>query len=105
MSEELYCGDCHHMFFVDDDTLEMDCYHGNAMPENGAPEIICSDPHNCPFFEERSKEDKIMDYILYEIANCKDDLPKFENSDAHYWKLIGAIEHLTKLKKRITKVV
>lgn len=101
MTEELYCGDCQHMFFVDEDTLEMDCWNHAALPENGAPEIICSDPHNCPFFEERSKEDKIKDKILYEIANCKDLLSDFENSNAHYWKLVGAIEHLTKLKKVI----
>ena len=50
----VYCTDCYFMFWIDDETKEeMDCCNGNAMPENGAPEIIDSEEHNCPYFEPK----------------------------------------------------
>ena len=54
MDEEYYCTDCYFMFYHDEEKCEgMDCSHGNATPEAGAPEVICSEGHNCPFFEWR----------------------------------------------------
>ena len=53
-----YCTDCYFMFWIDEETKEeMDCCNGNAMPENGAPEIICSEPHNCPYFKSKELEE------------------------------------------------
>lgn len=49
------CVDCEYMFFVDEELGEMDCSHGNATVENGAPEMIVSDFHDCPFFEEKNE--------------------------------------------------
>ena len=53
-----YCTDCYFMFYHDEENFEdMDCSHGNAIPENGSPEIINGcDPNNCPFFEWRDGE-------------------------------------------------
>lgn len=51
MSEEYYCTDCYFMFYHDEENYEdMDCSHGNATPEAGAPREISSEGHNCPFF-------------------------------------------------------
>lgn len=51
----VYCTDCYYMFYHDEERFEdMDCSNGNAMPWNGAPEIVNgSEPHNCPFFEPK----------------------------------------------------
>ena len=52
---EKYCGDCYFMYWIDEETKdEMDCANGNAIPEiDGVPELIVSEPHNCPFYKER----------------------------------------------------
>ena len=48
------CTDCWFMFYHNEINYEdMDCSHGNAMPENGAPEIIDSEEHDCPYFEPK----------------------------------------------------
>ena len=67
--EELYCGDCEHMVWHDPTTLEeMDCVNYAASPENGAPELIVSEPHNCPFFEKR-KPVLVSKYLLEKIID------------------------------------
>ena len=48
------CTNCWFMFYHDEINYGgMDCNHGNAMPENGAPEIIDDEEHNCPYFEPK----------------------------------------------------
>lgn len=48
------CTDCWFMFYHDEINYEdMDCSHGNAVPENGAPEIIDCEEHDCPYFEPK----------------------------------------------------
>lgn len=39
------------MSFVGDD--EMCCENRNATVENRAPEMVCSESHNCPFFKKK----------------------------------------------------
>lgn len=70
MTEEVYCTDCAHMYWIDPDTMEeMDCWNHAALPENGAPEIISSEPHNCPYYEPRG--DVIISKRLLEIIKYK----------------------------------
>ena len=46
------CHNCYFLVYLDDDFQDMECVHGNAVPENGAPlEINGSDEHECPFWE------------------------------------------------------
>lgn len=74
--EELYCTDCRHMFWVDSDTMEeMDCWNHAALPENGAPEIISSEPHNCPYWEPRGEvkiSKRFLEIIKYEFIILND---------------------------------
>ena len=51
--DELFCTDCYFSYMRSSDK-DLDCCHPHAMPENGAPEGICSEPHNCPFYSEES---------------------------------------------------
>lgn len=71
MTEEVYCTDCAHMYWIDPDTMEeMDCWNHAALPENGAPEIISSEPHNCPYYEARGKvtiSKRLLEIIKYEL--------------------------------------
>lgn len=42
------------MYYVDEETGEMDCSNGHAIPEiEGVPKLIVGDPHDCPFYEPR----------------------------------------------------
>lgn len=48
------CADCEYCVMDNYDTGEgMDCCNVYALPENGAPVMISSDAHDCPFFEWR----------------------------------------------------
>lgn len=54
---EKYCNDCYFMYYVDEETGEMACSNGNAIPENdGVPEAIVGEPHDCPFYEPIQKQ-------------------------------------------------
>lgn len=48
-----YCTDCYFMYWIDETEDEMNCCNGNAVPENGAPELIISEPHNCPYYSPK----------------------------------------------------
>ena len=51
---KFYCTDCKYVFYHDMINFEdMDCNNPYALPENGAPERISSELHNCPYYEER----------------------------------------------------
>lgn len=105
-SEDLYCNDCYYMYWHDDTTLnDMDCCHGNAIPENGAPELIVGEPHNCPFFETRTKEQKIYDYIIDILYNLRYEQSEeaMKQNNAFFWKVLGGIEILAKLKDDLIK--
>lgn len=71
MTEEVYCTDCAYMCWIDPDTMEeMDCWNHAALPENGAPEMICSEPHNCPYYEPRGDvtiSKRLLEIIKYEL--------------------------------------
>ena len=102
----LYCTDCYFMFYHDPERFEdMDCSNGNAVPWNGAPEIISSEPHTCPFFEKRTFEQKVEDEIdgmLYDIhIDLKNHHKDYDS--ALFWKQMGAIEYLNKLKEKVVK--
>lgn len=50
---EKRCSDCYFMYWIDEEKDEMNCSHGHAIPENGAPEVIDYEPNDCPFYEPR----------------------------------------------------
>ena len=54
-TEEQSCSTCEYMVYQDNDGEEMDCIHGHATPDNGAPEMISSDSNECPFYETRQE--------------------------------------------------
>ena len=105
MTEEVYCTDCYYMFYHDEERFEdMDCSNGNAVPWNGAPEIVNgSEPHNCPFFKKRDFEQKVNDNInsmIYDLDLWISEHHK--NCDSSLlWKRLGAIEYLRKLKEEL----
>lgn len=50
-----YCEGCYFMFWVDENEDEMDCANGNAVAGiDGVPELIVSEPHNCPFYTDKN---------------------------------------------------
>ena len=53
-----YCADCYYMVYQDEDNEEMDCNNSRALPEiYGVPEIISSEPHFCPYWEDKDDDD------------------------------------------------
>lgn len=45
----VYCTSCYFCYELEP-YEDLECTHGNAVPENGAPEEIGGEPHDCPFF-------------------------------------------------------
>lgn len=61
--EKYYCSDCEYVFYHDEENLEdMDCGNVYALPENGAPEMISCELHNCPFYEKKQNIKNWEDY-------------------------------------------
>ena len=62
--EKYYCSDCEYVFYHNEETWEdMDCGNVYAIPENGAPEIISCELHNCPFYKKKETVNNWEDYM------------------------------------------
>lgn len=57
--KDFYCTDCYYMFYHnEEDKEDMDCGNPHALPEiYGVPEVISSEPHFCPFWEDRDDDE------------------------------------------------